>query len=60
MFSALPREDVGCLSIHAFRPTRDARIFYIHSLLGKRSCLPESCERAAYGALRRTRRAANR
>jgi quinol monooxygenase YgiN len=25
------REEPGCLSIHAFRSTRDARLFYIHS-----------------------------
>ncbi len=25
------REEVGCLSIHAFRSTRDPRLFYIHS-----------------------------
>ena len=25
------REEAGCLSIHAFRSTRDARLFYIHS-----------------------------
>jgi len=25
------REEVGCLSIHAFRSTRDPRVFYIHS-----------------------------
>jgi quinol monooxygenase YgiN len=27
----LSREETGCLSIHAFRSTRDARLFYIHS-----------------------------
>ncbi len=27
----LTREEAGCLSIHAFRSTRDARLFYIHS-----------------------------
>ena len=25
------REEPGCLSIHAFRSTRDPRLFYIHS-----------------------------
>jgi quinol monooxygenase YgiN len=25
------RDEPGCLSIHAFRSTRDARLFYIHS-----------------------------
>jgi quinol monooxygenase YgiN len=25
------REEAGCRSIHAFRSTRDARLFYIHS-----------------------------
>lgn len=25
------REEAGCLSIHAFRSTRDPRLFYIHS-----------------------------
>jgi quinol monooxygenase YgiN len=25
------REEVGCLGIHAFRSTRDRRLFYIHS-----------------------------
>ena len=25
------REEIGCLSIHAFRSTRDPRLFYIHS-----------------------------
>jgi quinol monooxygenase YgiN len=25
------REEDGCLSIHAFRSTRDPRLFYIHS-----------------------------
>jgi quinol monooxygenase YgiN len=25
------REEPGCLSIHAFRSTRDPRVFYIHS-----------------------------
>jgi quinol monooxygenase YgiN len=25
------REEAGCLSIHAFRSTRDGRLFYIHS-----------------------------
>jgi len=25
------REEVGCLNIHAFRSTRDPRLFYIHS-----------------------------
>ena len=25
------REEAGCLSIHAFRSTRDLRLFYIHS-----------------------------
>jgi quinol monooxygenase YgiN len=25
------REEVGCLSIHAFRSTRDPRLFFIHS-----------------------------
>ena len=25
------REEVGCLSMHAFRSTRDPRLFYIHS-----------------------------
>jgi quinol monooxygenase YgiN len=25
------RAEPGCLSIHAFRSTRDARLFYIHS-----------------------------
>ena len=25
------REEAGCVSIHAFRSTRDARLFYIHS-----------------------------
>ncbi len=25
------REEAGCLSIHAFRSARDARLFYIHS-----------------------------
>jgi len=25
------REEPGCLSIHAFRSTQDARLFYIHS-----------------------------
>ncbi len=25
------REEVGCLSTHAFRSTRDLRLFYIHS-----------------------------
>ncbi len=25
------REEVGCLNIHAFRSTRDSRLFYIHS-----------------------------
>lgn len=25
------REEPGCLSIHAFRSVRDARLFYIHS-----------------------------
>jgi quinol monooxygenase YgiN len=25
------REEAGCLSIHAFRSVRDARLFYIHS-----------------------------
>ena len=27
----LTREEAGCLSIHVFRSTRDARLFYIHS-----------------------------
>ena len=27
----LTREEAGCLSIHAFRSTGDARLFYIHS-----------------------------
>ena len=27
----LTREEAGCRSIHAFRSTRDARLFYIHS-----------------------------
>lgn len=26
------RAEPGCLSIHAFRATRDARLFYIHSI----------------------------
>jgi quinol monooxygenase YgiN len=26
------REEAGCQSIHAFRSTRDPRLFYIHSL----------------------------
>jgi len=25
------REEAGCLSLHAFRSTRDPRLFYIHS-----------------------------
>ncbi len=25
------REEAGCLEIHAFRSTRDAQLFYIHS-----------------------------
>ena len=25
------REEAGCLSIHAFRSTRDPRLFYVHS-----------------------------
>ncbi len=25
------RDEAGCLSIHAFRSTRDPRLFYIHS-----------------------------
>jgi quinol monooxygenase YgiN len=25
------REEAGCVSIHAFRSTRNARLFYIHS-----------------------------
>ena len=25
------REESGCLSIHAFRSTRDARLFYVHA-----------------------------
>jgi len=25
------REEAGCLSVHAFRSTRDPRLFYIHS-----------------------------
>ena len=25
------REEAGCMSIHAFRGTRDPRVFYIHS-----------------------------
>ncbi len=25
------REEAGCISLHAFRSTRDARLFYIHS-----------------------------
>jgi quinol monooxygenase YgiN len=25
------REEPGCLSIHAFRSTRDPRLFYVHS-----------------------------
>lgn len=25
------REEAGCVSIHAFRSTRDSRLFYIHS-----------------------------
>jgi quinol monooxygenase YgiN len=25
------RQEAGCLSIHAFRSTRDPRLFYIHS-----------------------------
>lgn len=25
------REEAGCLSIHAFRSTRDSQLFYIHS-----------------------------
>jgi len=25
------REEPGCLSIHAFRSTRDSRLFYVHS-----------------------------
>ena len=25
------REESGCLSIHAFRSTRDSQLFYIHS-----------------------------
>lgn len=25
------REEVGCIEIHAYRSTRDARLFYIHS-----------------------------
>jgi quinol monooxygenase YgiN len=25
------REEAGCLSIHAFRSTRDPRLFYIHA-----------------------------
>lgn len=28
---AASREEADCLNIHAFRGTRDARIFYIHS-----------------------------
>lgn len=28
---ASSRQEVGCLGIHAFRSTRDARLFYIHS-----------------------------
>jgi len=28
---AASREEGGCLSIHAFRSTRDPRLFYIHS-----------------------------
>ena len=27
----LSRAESGCLSIHAFRSTRDPRLFYIHS-----------------------------
>ena len=25
------REEAGCISLNAFRPTRDAQLFYIHS-----------------------------
>jgi quinol monooxygenase YgiN len=25
------REEVGCIEIHAYRSTRDSRLFYIHS-----------------------------
>ncbi|MFZ0333997.1 MAG: putative quinol monooxygenase [Candidatus Acidiferrales bacterium] len=28
---ASSRQEAGCLAIHAFRSTRDARLFYIHS-----------------------------
>ncbi len=28
---ASSRQETGCLGIHAFRSTRDARLFYIHS-----------------------------
>jgi quinol monooxygenase YgiN len=28
---ALSREEPGCLSIHAFRSTRDRQLFFIHS-----------------------------
>ena len=28
---AASRQEAGCLSIHAFRSARDARLFYVHS-----------------------------
>ena len=42
------RLETGCLSVHAFRSTRDPRLFYIHSRWIRRRCLRESRRVAAY------------
>ena len=47
------REESGCLDIHAYRSTRDARLFYIHSRWKDEAAFGTARRAAAYGALRR-------
>lgn len=49
------REEAGCLSIHAFRSTRDGRLFYIHSGWADEAAFDRYAGLPHTGGLRRTR-----